>query len=1763
LSLLDPQTHRLKPAFSLPHPLVDWIDGHEAFVAWKTDPSIGILCISGPPGSGTTALALQVLGVLLDQHEQSSQQSQIVLTFSFNKNNIRAKSPFSLYLSLCRQLLSWRPQLFRRISAVSSFLTSNGVFTTEAFWVLYRSLLTHLLDQDESVYFVIDAIDDCTAFESEVVKRMEELVRLGNGRFKLLFSRSDGLNATTIDSGQCRDISLGEFAQEDFAWGGLADLALAQLDAMPAQPPYLLANLNMLLLEWTATHTRENIKLKLQEQPADLAGCYRWAMAAIKDDDRKWVSTALEWIIHAVRPLKPTELAVAVALQEHSESHAGVGIARDLTDLGDKIRVDIIGHLRHSMPLFIKVVDNRLYLIHHTFRAFLLESTHDHYHHHISTGDEHHCMFSRCLEYLKSVGQRASKSVDSQVDTCNQGFLPADREFGLLSYACLHWPEHFHRTNSKAAARDQLLQFLHNESQVKLWANLYHHLKPSIGRSGMRLDSALKIVCHFGLTELVDDCILRAKECGNFQEQMRESLDLAAQIGHVEVVQKLIREGSRSTEALSLAASGGFEKVIQILLDVEDSVDSAVSRLDQIGFTPLHHATCGGHKSVVLLLLDKKADPNARTSAPQSKSQKPEPTKPATRRVNNPDSDTNNSGSSPLEAEASMFSGSETCLHLAALTGQAEIAKILIERGAEAHAESAAGYDAFKYAALGGFFDLLPTLVQHMANTTKAAKDGNTALHLAADHGYIGAVKDLLQTASNAAELIHKTNSQGLSPIHVAAREGHLSVLEFMLSVEERKMIKKQPPRAAPRSVRYVIIRSETPTLPNASRRKSALEWAAQNGHGHVVSALLERNARSDQGDRAHALNMAAKEGHTDIVKILLDRGNLQAAVTDTQRNTPLHLAVEEGYAETLVQLFTHPVGAAITNTNSRNEKGMTPLHVAAKAGSLQMVEILIQYKSPTHIGDETGRTDQCGNTALHHAATNGHLAVARRLYTQSRDTLWMQNSNHHTAFDLVVMRGKIAEVEEFIQILEESKASAPGDYVRGGLPLHAAARGKSEEIFGLLIDRGWMCDTRDAEGNTPLHIAVTENFQAGIILLLQNKNQLCDVNATNSNGNTPLHYARNPELIAILLDAKAKNDEGNKKGQTPLYFAAYDGLPEVVEALLNSTPQPDPNVVDDDGWSPLHVAYDSLPITELLLAKNAEPNTLDNCGLTPLVLATEHKYSQTVTALLKAGADPNMGGEFAFLPLSLAVRLSGLDMVKIIVEAGADLLAKNANGYTALHEAAGKGDKAVVQYLLGKLQGHHVVVDANAIGTGTGISIRDLQASMLSECVLASTFDPGVAEILVGQHGVDVNQTVDPYFTALQVACAKGTFGAVKWLLEKGANVNVRGGPYGTALCAAVESDRDAEQKVRLLVEKGADVNLFKAGQPTALQRVASMGKGLSTLLDLLLLSGADVNLVGAGHDTPLNEAISQGFSLATIINILNGCADACASGRQGRAPIHIAAAGNRADVLQVLISAGVDPLSRDANGQTTLMYGLLKCNTTVVDYLLDKNAFDACEVDAKQQTPLMVAAVLGDKAIVGALLEKDSFKNPEVLNARDFQGRTALAHAAALGHLEIVRNFIKSGADASIADHRGCGPLYWAVRLASFSRQDTMNAIAAGLDSREGNITTTNTIHTQWNVAVHGAVASESWHALRWLLGKVQVDVNNRGADGWTPLYTAQRYKAQRYDFSRIEHTLSSLTSSLPVHPLAPSGWHPHDKFPCLVLGPEGRNSLTVIGN
>jgi hypothetical protein len=80
------------------------------------------------------------------------------------------------------------------------------------------------------------------------------------------------------------------------------------------------------------------------------------------------------------------------------------------------------------------------------------------------------------------------------------------------------------------------------------------------------------------------------------------------------------------------------------------------------------------------------------------------------------------------------------------------------------------------------------------------------------------------------------------------------------------------------------------------------------------------------------------------------------------------------------------------------------------------------------------------------------------------------------------------------------------------------------------------------------------------------------------------------------------------------------------------------------------------------------------------------------------------------------------------------------------------------------------------------------------------------LTKTILCQNWVDVNAHGGPYGSALQAAVVEGNEEIVRMLLKKGADVNTQGGLYGSALqAAAVEENKNI---LGMLLEKGADLN-------------------------------------------------------------------------------------------------------------------------------------------------------------------------------------------------------------------------------------------------------------------------------------------------------------------------------------------------------------------
>ena len=145
-----------------------------------------------------------------------------------------------------------------------------------------------------------------------------------------------------------------------------------------------------------------------------------------------------------------------------------------------------------------------------------------------------------------------------------------------------------------------------------------------------------------------------------------------------------------------------------------------------------------------------------------------------------------------------------------------------------------------------------------------------------------------------------------------------------------------------------------------------------------------------------------------------------------------------------------------------------------------------------------------------------------------------------------------------------------------------------------------------DDEWNTPLHLA---RDPEAMRLLLKHG---ADVNARNINGFTPLHLAPATNIIRLLLKAGANPNAATASGITPLCLVhTWEQARLLIEAGAN--------VHGNTFTTPLHHAR-TVEIARYLISQGVDVNTQDRFGQTPIFTTP----SAVLQFLLTQGADPD-----------------------------------------------------------------------------------------------------------------------------------------------------------------------------------------------------------------------------------------------------------------------------------------------------------------------------------------------------------------------------------------------------------------------------------------------------------------------------------------------------------------------------------------------------------
>jgi len=547
--------------------------------------------------------------------------------------------------------------------------------------------------------------------------------------------------------------------------------------------------------------------------------------------------------------------------------------------------------------------------------------------------------------------------------------------------------------------------------------------------------------------------------------------------------------------------------------------------------------------------------------------------------------------------------------------------------------------------------------------------------------------------------------------------------------------------------------------------------------------------------------------------------------------------------------------------------------------------------------------------------------------------------SLHQAAAD-----GDIEQVKSLISKGADVNEKDPG----GKTALHCASEKGHTEVAKLLISQGAYVNAIGWK-MTPLHFAAMSGDKKTVELLLSKG---ADINAKDRYGRTPLFEAMKSSAAGCKEVVKFLVSKGSKVPE--FHLAAYLGDTEKLKKCLQDGM--DINSQEDFCCTALHLAANSgkKDIVEFLISKGAKVDARDALGLgvTPLYYAAMHNYEDIADLLLAKGADVNAKnkdrGECTLL--YYAVWDHSKDTIKLLISKGADVNVKDDAGYTPLVYAIWEDDKDMVELLISK---------------GADVNAED-NDGLTPYYWAAMQGSKDLVELLTAKGAT-------PVF-AIPLAAREGDLTRVKRFIEEGADVNMYYKGAGTPLFAAVLADSDDVAK--FLIAKGADVNVKDNAGVTPLNFVIR-SRGKKDMVELLISKGADVNAKNNRGVTPLHSACVRGQKDVAELLIVKGAelnAKITGDPAVGWTPLHFACFIGHKDVAEVLIAKGADIDIKDNNSRTPLHEACLRGHKDVAELLIAKGA-DMNAKDNKEQTALSLAKEQGHDEIV-KLLRKHGVK-------------------------------------------------------------------------------------------------------------------------------------------------------------------------------------------
>jgi uncharacterized protein len=565
------------------------------------------------------------------------------------------------------------------------------------------------------------------------------------------------------------------------------------------------------------------------------------------------------------------------------------------------------------------------------------------------------------------------------------------------------------------------------------------------------------------------------------------------------------------------------------------------------------------------------------------------------------------------------------------------------------------------------------------------------------------------------------------------------------------------------------------------------------------------------------------------------------------------------------------------------------------------------------------------------------------------------------------------------------------------------------------------------------------------------------------------------------------------------------------------------------------------------LLRQAADVNAAQGDGMTALHWAAERGDSAMTAALLRAKASVRAKTRVGdYTPLHIAAKSGSAPAVRALLRAGSDAKAVTSSGATPLHFAAAAGDPGAVQALLDHKAnvnareqewGQTPLVFAAAFGRAEAIRV-----------LMKGGADPSI-------HTTVVNLTEEA--AAEQAATRKRNAVLVSFEPEKhrdtaktqAAPMAMPAGAVGTADSAAGRGARAARPaasepkgpftpaQIQQAIDSGrAVLNTPAANRGPVTEVVDTINGGVA---------GFATAVGGVGGLTALHHAVRQGY-LDAVVALLDGGANIDEpSSVDKTTPLLMAAINGQFDVAMTLVKRGANPNLASTAGATPL-YAVINTEWAPRSRFPQPQAVQFQKSTYLELMKALLDAHANPNTRITQHLWYFAFNNCGSGNCglENLEGTTPFWRAAYAVDVDAMRLLVKYGADPNIPSQRTPPQQVAAGGAAAGAGAAGVGGGGGGGRGQQPPPTPASSeidsaskaappglgvypIHAAAGVGYGNGFAGnahrhapDGWMpAVKFLVEELHADVNQRDAQGFTPLHHA----ASRGDNEMILYLVS----------------------------------------